>query len=201
MYRTRYDINAHGLKDGDTQLIKAATHNAKEMAKICIEWGADINLRNNLGNSALIEAARRGHDDIVKLLLAQKANLEIENNNKNTAIIEAVMCGHKNTLALLMKAGAKIEIDKALIIAKVRGDLEVENYLQKYAHAVKNLAYNLESKFIYHEEAQSNVFGLVVRYDYLSEQCQKIGVENVSNLLKEANSYFTEQNITVLGES
>ena len=73
MYRTQKTINKKSLASGNTQLINAAIYNAKEMAQQSIEWGADINVQNNVGDTALIEACRRGHYEIVVMLLKSGA--------------------------------------------------------------------------------------------------------------------------------
>lgn len=183
MYRSRLTINYKGLADGDTQLIKAAFYNAKEMAQKCIEYSANLNLQNNLGNTALIEAARHGHDDIIKILIRNKADLEIKNNKGNSAIIEAIKNGHQNTLVLLMQAGANIDIEKALAIVEYSKHKEVKNYLQEYATSVQKLTSDLQSKFIDHHEPQGtkNISSdSCLNYDYFSSPCNKIGISELS---------------------
>lgn len=204
MYRTRHTINYKGLADGDTQLIKAAVYNAKEMAKTCIEWGANLNLQNNLGNTALIEAASRGHDEIISILLTNGADLEIKNNRGNTAAMTAIRSGHKNTLTLLMKAGANIDIEAAITTAKHYGHLEVEIYLSNHVFAVENLIYYLQEKFIFHEETNdiaNHPSSLRIDYNYLAMKCQKVGISDINSLLSEADLYLKEQNIIIIGDS
>jgi hypothetical protein len=202
MYRTKKTINKKSLENGNTQLINAAIYNAKEMARQSIEWGADINAQNNIGDTALIEACRKGHYDIVVMLLKCGASLGIKNNFGQNAIMETPKSGNVNIFALLIEAGADVREPNIMVVAKVYNQLAIENYLSRYLFAVETLAADLESRFIYHDgglKFKCSFASLVVRYDYLLGQCQKIGVLDPSALLNLADTYLQEQGVVLIG--
>ena len=57
------------------------------MVKILLDKNADINLRDDNGNTALTTATNSGRIEIVKPLLERKADTTIANHNKETALI------------------------------------------------------------------------------------------------------------------
>ena len=202
MYRTQKTINKKSLASGNTQLINAAIYNAKEMARQSIEWGADINAQNNVGDTALIEACRRGHYEIVVMLLKIGASLGIKNHFGKSAIMEAPKSGNVNIVALLIEAGADVREDDIMIVAKVYNQLAIENYLSRYLFAVEALAADLESRFIYHDaglRSRCNFRSLVVRYDYLWKKKKKIGVIDPSALISSADAYIKDQGVILIG--
>jgi ankyrin repeat protein len=76
------------LKDpfgGSSPLITAAVFGKTEEAKLLIEAGADLNIRNNDGSTALHSAAFFCRPEIVKMLLAKGADKTIRNNYGSTA--------------------------------------------------------------------------------------------------------------------
>ena len=71
---------------GSTPLITAAVFGKTEIAKVLIEAGARVNLKNNEGSTALISAAFFGRLEIVEALLANGADRNIRNNAGSTAL-------------------------------------------------------------------------------------------------------------------
>src|SRR5690606_1920302 len=55
--------------------------------KLLIENNANLNIRNNCGETALIWASGKGRTKIVKLLIENNANLDIQNKNCKTALM------------------------------------------------------------------------------------------------------------------
>ena len=56
---------------GQTALMLAVSHGRLSMAKLLVEAGADINIRDEDGSTALMCAAEHGHMEIVKFILQQ----------------------------------------------------------------------------------------------------------------------------------
>ena len=69
---------------------------------LLLAGGADIEAKNNYGNTALILAARYGHDKVVTLLLAGGADIEDKNGSGDTALILAAYNGHDKVVTLLL---------------------------------------------------------------------------------------------------
>ncbi len=80
------DLNAIEQQGGSTPLITAAAFGNYEAAKLLIDAGADLNLKNNDGSTALHTAAFLCRTEIVKVLLAEGADISLKNNYGNTAL-------------------------------------------------------------------------------------------------------------------
>ena len=79
------DIDKKDPFGGSSPLISAVIFDKKEIAKILIQAGADLNFRNNDGSTPLLNAAFFGRVDIVQLLLNKGADKTIKNNTGATA--------------------------------------------------------------------------------------------------------------------
>ena len=88
-------------------LIRAARAGHADTVKTLLSTsGADVNAKDERGNTALIEAARSGHNDVVQTLLVAKADVRVKNDEGKTALKLAVEGGHDETVRLLKQAGA-----------------------------------------------------------------------------------------------
>ena len=116
---------------------------------ILIECGANLDAKNNDGDTALHFAALYGYAETVKALIAAKANLEAKDNNDWTALHFAAYFGRTETVKILAQAlievGAKLEAKDnsygwtALHIAATKGHSEIVKTLI-------DLGANLEAK-------------------------------------------------------
>ena len=80
------DINEKEPASGSSPLTTAAMMNRKEIARLLVEAGADLNQANNDGSTALHTAAFFCRTEIVKLLLENDADKSIQNNSNATAL-------------------------------------------------------------------------------------------------------------------
>jgi len=69
--------------------------------------GADINIRNDHGNTALMYAAEYGHPEIIRLLLNAGADMKPRDRDNETALIIAQRRGRDEIVRLLREAGAR----------------------------------------------------------------------------------------------
>ena len=109
-----------------------------DIVKILLDRGADIEAKNNVGNTPLIEAASIGDIDSLKALLNRGADIEAKNNDGNTSLIEAKTV---DILKVLIDRGADIEAknndgNTPLVEAAMYGQVE----------RVKNLIFRGASK-------------------------------------------------------
>lgn len=79
-----------------------------EAIKLFINAGANINSRDDHGNTPLIYAVKKENIEIVKYLIASGANVNIENNLKETPIFYALQPSRTEILKLLIKAKANL---------------------------------------------------------------------------------------------
>jgi hypothetical protein len=80
-----------------------------ETAKILIDAGAALNMRDNDGDTPMLLAVRTHEHEIVELLLERGADAEILNNDGETALICAANEGHINTIQTLLRGGVKVD--------------------------------------------------------------------------------------------
>lgn len=73
------DINEKEAMSGSTPLITAATFGKNKIAKVLIDAGADLSIKNNDGATALHSAAFFCHVEIVQMLIDAKADKTIKN--------------------------------------------------------------------------------------------------------------------------
>lgn len=69
-------------------------------------FGADVNARDNAGDTPLILAAGLRFTDGVQLLLAYGAQVDLANNRGETPLIRAVQRADMESVRMLLKAGA-----------------------------------------------------------------------------------------------
>jgi ankyrin repeat protein len=80
------NIDEQDSESGFTALHYCAQYGNAEMAKILIDNGASVNLKDNYGNTALFKAVffSQGKTEIIKMLLRAGANPDEENNSGMT---------------------------------------------------------------------------------------------------------------------
>ena len=95
------------LKTEDAGLLAAARTGHSGTVRDMIASGANVNVKDEEGNTALIEAARNGHDDVVRTLLAAGADTRVKNNQGKTALMLAAQGGHDDTAEALRQSGVR----------------------------------------------------------------------------------------------
>ena len=100
-----------------------------------LEAGADVDARDQHGQTALMRAARDGQLDVVRLLTARGAALNHAAKYNLTALMLAVIAGHAEVVRVLVEAGADLTVmgtgapgfagKTARDLAAARGDLDV----------------------------------------------------------------------------
>jgi hypothetical protein len=92
-----------GSGDNDELLLKAVNDDNLELVKQLLDNGADVNAKNNSGDTALILT---NNLEIAKLLIEKGADVNIKNNSGDTAYFMACKNMHDDISKLLIKKGA-----------------------------------------------------------------------------------------------
>ena len=79
------DANSADDDRGNTALMGVAFKGYDEIARLLIDAGADVNLRNHAGQTALMMAALVGQTDIIEMLLASGADASLRDVAGNSA--------------------------------------------------------------------------------------------------------------------
>lgn len=101
-----------GWSDGQSH---GSLADAPEAIQLCMEWGGDVNAKNDIGYTALHGAAFRGANDAVKLLVEKGARMDVKNQDGKLAVnmAEGMHIGpggwveHDDTAVLLHKLMAE----------------------------------------------------------------------------------------------
>jgi ankyrin repeat protein len=97
-----------GWSDGQSH---GSPAEAPDALRLCMEWGGDVNAKNEVGYTALHGAAFRGANDVVKLLVEKGARMDVKNQEGRLPVnmAEGMHIGpggwveHEDTAALLRK--------------------------------------------------------------------------------------------------
>jgi len=82
-------------------LVAAIEGNLKKIKELVLDWNADVNIRNEYGDTPLHWAAGKGHIDMVKFLLESGADKSIRNRVNETPRCWAVWAGNTQILKIL----------------------------------------------------------------------------------------------------
>ena len=77
---TKHNINTYDEK-GFSLLMWASIKGNKEMCETLLKEGAEVDKKNQEGQTALYAAASRGHFEVCGLLLANNANVNVQENS------------------------------------------------------------------------------------------------------------------------
>lgn len=102
------------ITDGDDPLITAALKRGHTVvAKIVLEAGADVNLRNKLGLTPLLVACGKttmGYRVISEALIAKGANVNVRDVIGNTPLLLAISGGMFEIAKMLIERGANVSL-------------------------------------------------------------------------------------------
>ena len=94
--------------NGNTLLYKIANeYGDLELAKLLIEKGADVNVRDAQGDTPLHKS---DNTKLAKLLIENGADIKLRNNKGNTALHEAVAKNNIKTAQLLIDKGVNVNV-------------------------------------------------------------------------------------------
>lgn len=84
----------------------AIVHSHDTLLKILLENGANIEYKNEKGQTAINEASYRSNKTAARLLIAKGANVNTQDHDKTTPLHHAAHTGASDTVRLLLENGA-----------------------------------------------------------------------------------------------
>jgi hypothetical protein len=103
---------------GETPLHSAAAYGEKDVLKLLVDRGGDIDAVSSEGITALHLAAGFGELETVRLLVSKGAQVGVKDKSGITPLLAAKMMNHKPVEELLLKSGAVDEVAPAFIRAQ-----------------------------------------------------------------------------------
>ncbi|KAN0137681.1 Ankyrin repeat-containing domain protein [Lactarius tabidus] len=110
LLRLKADVNSQN-DEGLTPLQRASQvrrEGQQDIMRLLLDHGANVDMRDNSGNTALHFAVSEGHPDIMRLLLDCDANVNMRDISGNTALHVAASEGHLEVARILLKLGANV---------------------------------------------------------------------------------------------
>ncbi|KAI9853467.1 MAG: hypothetical protein M1824_001230 [Vezdaea acicularis] len=102
-----FDCNKRN-NDGTPGLSLAVLQRHKDVVRLLLASGANIEASNDIGDTALHQAAACGDEDMVQLLLLSGANVAALDPRGSTALHMAAAHGHEVVVQLLLTSGANV---------------------------------------------------------------------------------------------
>lgn len=100
-------------------LYLAARNGHDEIASMCLQNGAKMDLRTRSGDTPLHAAALRGHVDAIRVLVQNGANINARNTDGDTPFSEAVLSKNLDAAKWLLKNGPNIDADANAVLFRV----------------------------------------------------------------------------------
>ena len=116
---------------------EATRHNNLERVRFLLGRGADINSKDQYGQTALMNAAHRGQVELVRLLIENGADLNTTAKYNLTALMLSLIARHPEVAQVLIEAGADVNLRSnrnfysALHLAENAGYIEIAALLKQ----------------------------------------------------------------------
>ena len=95
---------------GASPLHSAAGGNDPAVVQVYLDFGVDINLKDNNGRTPLMYASSSGSPQVIELLKTNGADLEATDNDGNTALYYAATRSKEENLEMLLDYGLSVNI-------------------------------------------------------------------------------------------
>lgn len=129
------DPNVKDESTGATALIRAASHDDRDMVNVLLNGGANVNLKDAGGYTALLRALEKKNEAIAEVLLSQpQVDLNAQGFSGMTVLSWYVAAGREDKVQNLLARGANPRLsdrdgDTPLHIAAQRGNVRLIDML------------------------------------------------------------------------
>lgn len=112
------DVDAAGYYGNELQAASAGAY--KQIVKLLLEKGADVNATGGHYGNALQAASATGHEESVKLLLDKKADVNATGGYYGSALHAVSLEGHQQIVQLLLDNGGDVNATGGIMAARFR---------------------------------------------------------------------------------
>ena len=102
------DVNARGFHRNETPLGVASRWGRAEIARVLLEYGADMEIPDGNNWRPLQRAVENGHVEVVQVLLEHGADVSTRDVTSTTALHAACTFGHPSVARVLLEHGADV---------------------------------------------------------------------------------------------
>jgi len=179
-------------REGYRPLGWAAQHGSKDIARLLLEYGADVNAKNNMRQSPLIIATHAGESAMVQLLLENHADVTITDlSNWYDALKYAIDKNYEAIAVQLIKAGSSVNEENRdgftpLMVAALRGHISIINLLLENGADItqknKSCRTALDAVKIQKRRRESKEKEPVVEYDQVIELLEQKEAQNINTI-------------------
>jgi ankyrin repeat protein len=96
----------------------------RELVQLLLDAGAQVDAREEEGDTPLMYAAAKGNVEVVKQLLAAGANPKAKDRYGTSALVSAAEKGHRDVCDILMPLSSPSDRERAALIAELKGHAE-----------------------------------------------------------------------------
>ena len=111
-YFKSFDLEKKFTFEGKWREMTALVYSAKkghiDCLRVLLDAGADVNAKNEDGNTSLIYSAKKGHTDCLSALLDAGADVNAKDKNGVTSLMYSARNGHSDCLRALLDAEADV---------------------------------------------------------------------------------------------
>jgi hypothetical protein len=97
-------------KKKEVSILEIVENGDLDNLKVALENGADINIKNSLGQTPLHIAAIKNDKDIAELLINNGAKIEVKDNNGETPLFCSIRFGSSDVFTLLASKGVDFDV-------------------------------------------------------------------------------------------
>jgi hypothetical protein len=124
------NVNLRDKRSNTTALEHAVQNANREMVQLLLSSGADVNAKNDSGETVLMMLDDDATCDLVWDLINAGADVKLKDNSGNTALMQAATSDSQEALKVLLDAGAEVDAKNkegrtALMLAASEGHVNI----------------------------------------------------------------------------